>query len=335
LAFAAVQKNDTDNYQVEYTLKDVVATLCMVETPSAAITISTPDEPASKDEKEGLLETAPTMTLVHQKPLTSSIRATIKHLVSQGGRTARFRGFRFHAIWAFAITIVANSLDAVLPAFVPFRLAVISALAGAATANLHAAWTHKVVSMPSTTSFWQRVPARSTWKVLALPAAVYSAMPYISFYIAQLAFMTLFAGIDARDVRDYTGAEWTSLIFRIIAVVVIAVSCTLFLCLPAVVTMVRVEASILPEEEDTIVPFDRTFDGKVVSKVLGGTGTIGFIDAWKSFNWEARRRLLKLYVKIFFIMMGLSFLAIHVWAVVGFVALGPNLSKLIAQARHS
>ncbi|KAF2690079.1 hypothetical protein K458DRAFT_328219 [Lentithecium fluviatile CBS 122367] len=321
---------------VEYTLKDVVATLAMVETPSAAITISTPDEPASKDEKEGLLETAPTMTLVHQKPLTSSIRGTIKHLVSQGGRLARFRGFREKALWAFAMNVVANIANTFLPTFIPFRMVIVMAVAGAVTANLHAAWTHKIVSMPSATRFWQRIPARSQWKVLAFPAAVYAAMPYVSLYVAQGSIQLLRLNrLKPEDVREYNGAEWTSLIARFIAVIVIAFSCTLFLCLPAIVTMVRVEASILPEEEDTIVPFDRTFDGKVVSKVVGGTGSIGFLDAWKSFTWEARRRLLKLYVKVFFIIAGLAFILMHVWAVIGFVAMGPALGKAIAEARKN
>jgi hypothetical protein len=307
----------------------------MVETPSAAITISTPDEPASKDEKEGLLETAPTMTLVHQKPLTSSIRGTVKHLVSQGGRLARYRGYGFHAVWALAFTFAGNVFETVIPHFVPFRLVIVSALAGALTANFHAAWTHKVVSMPSTTGFWARVPARSHWKVLAFPAAVYAAMPYVSLYVAKGAVMLLrLDRIDREDVRDFNGAEWTSLIARFVAVVVIAVSCTLFLCLPAIVTMVRVEASILPEDEDTIVPFDRTFAGKVVPKVVGGTGAVSFLDAWRSFNWEARRRLLKLYVKIFFIMTGLVFVMLHVWAVVGFVTMGPTVSKAIAAAKN-
>lgn len=320
---------------VNYTLSDVVATLCMVETPSAAITISTPDEPASKDEKEGLLEASPAATLVRQKPLTSSIRATIKYLVSQGGHLARFRGFRYQMIWAFAYVMVRNMIKAAIPTFVPFSFVISSALAGALTANLHAAWLHKVVSMPSGTRYWQRVPARSNWKVLALPVAVHSTMPYVSIYVARGATQLLrLDRLNREDVTEYTGAEWTSLIARFIAFIVIAVSCTLFLCLPAAVTMVRVEASILPENEDTIVPFDRTFDGKVMPKAVGGTGSIGFLDAWRSFNWESRRRLLKLFFKTFFIMTGLTLILVHVWAVIGFVAMGPALGKVLAQAKH-
>lgn len=307
----------------------------MVETPSAAITISTPDETGSKDEKEGLLETSPTTTLVRQKPLTSSIRATIKHIVAHGGRLARFRGFRYHVVWAIAINTAAHILNSVIPAFFPFRLIIITAIAGALTANFHAAWTHKVVSMPNSTSFWQRVPSRAHWKALALPAAVYSAMPYVSLYIVQgVAQLLGVSDVANTDPRDLSRAEAISLFARAFATLVIGIVCTLFLCIPAIVTLVRVEASILPEEDDTIVPFDRTFDGKVVPKVVGGTGCIGFLDAWRSFNWEARRRLLKLYVKIFFVMTSLALFLVHAWALIGFLAVGPQLGKVLAKASH-
>lgn len=321
---------------VEYTLKDVVATLCMVETPSATITVSTPAEPASREEKEGLLETAPTTTLVHAKPLTSSIRGTIAHIVAHGGRLARFRGFRYHVIWAIAFSAAANLAVWLIPHFVPGRVIFVTAAAGALTANLHAAWTHKVVSMPSTTSFWQRVPSRANWKALALPAAVYNAMPYVSLYIVQ-GVTQLFGLTDLseRDPREMSGSEAASIIARAIAILVIGVACTLFLCLPAVVTMVRVEASLLPEEEDSIVPFDRTFAGKVVPKVLGGTGCIGFLDAWRSFGWEARKRLIKLYVKIFCIIAGLMLVLVHVWVLLGVVTVGSQFGKVLAKASHN
>ena len=77
---------------MQYTLTNVLPMLAMVETPAAAITVSHHDEPASKDEKEGLLETGTTVTLVHQKPITSSIRGTIRHLVAEGGKF-RLRGY--------------------------------------------------------------------------------------------------------------------------------------------------------------------------------------------------------------------------------------------------
>ncbi|KAF2642744.1 hypothetical protein P280DRAFT_468059 [Massarina eburnea CBS 473.64] len=318
---------------VEYTLKDLIATLAMIETPSAAITVSTPDEPASKDEKEGLLETAPTITLVHQKPITSSIRATMRHLKSQAGRMARLRGFRIHALYAFAFSSVLNMLNAAVPMRFPLRMVIISALGGAVCAPIHAAWTNKVVSTPSATTFWQRIPSRSSWKVLALPAAVNAAMPYFALFVAH-ASACLLGLHKVKDVSGYTSTQWTFLILRVVAVIAISITCSLFLCLPAIVTLVRTEASILPEDQDTIVPFDRSFDGKVVPKILGGTGAIKFLDAWRSFNWEARRRLLKHYVKSFLVVFGMIFVVAHILAFELFVVMGPQLGKLLAEAKH-
>ncbi|OAL53869.1 hypothetical protein IQ07DRAFT_532405 [Pyrenochaeta sp. DS3sAY3a] len=320
---------------VSYTLKEVVTTLCMVETPVAAITISpSTHEAGDKEEKETLLETGPTITLVHQKPITSSIRGTIKHVVAHAGRYARFRGLKIHFLYAFLFSFISQIFAVLIPTLRPSPV-VVAALTGAALANIHAAWTHKVVSMPNDQSFCKRVPSKKYWKTLAVPAAISTAMPYVSLYIV-CAFGMLMGlhKLEQENVREYSGAQWTSLIVRFVAVFVIGIFCTLFLCLPAIVTLIRIEASILPEDQDFIVPFDRTFGGKVVSTVLGGTGVIGFFDAWRSFTWEARRRLIKLYVKVFFILAGLVFVIAHVLAFEVFAVMGPAVGKLLAQAKH-
>lgn len=307
----------------------------MVETPVAAITISpSTHEAGDKEEKENLLETGPTITLVHQKPITSSIRGTIKHVVAHAGRYARFRGLKIHFLYAFLFSFVSQIFSAVVPRFGPSPV-VVAALTGAALANIHAAWTHKVVSMPNDQSFCKRVPSKKHWKTLAVPAAIETAMPYVSLYIVCAVGMLMgLHKLEHENIREYNGAQWTSLIVRIIAVFVIGIFCTLFLCLPAIVTLIRIEASILPEDQDFIVPFDRTFGGKVVSTVLGGTGVIGFLDAWRSFTWEARRRLIKLYVKVFFILAGLVFVIAHVLAFEVFAVMGPAVGKFLAQAKH-
>jgi hypothetical protein len=320
---------------VSYMLKEVITTLCMVESPVAAITVSpSTHESGKKEEREGLLETGPTITLVHQKPITSNIRATIKHLVANAGRWARFRGFRIHFLYAMSFGIVSEIIAAIVPR-IPGQVILIAGLSGALLANLHASWTHKVVSMPSQKSLWQRIPAKSSWKTLALPAAIRSAMPYVSLYLTcGVAMLLGLHKLDQENVREYSGAQWASLIVRMITLFVFAISCTFFLCLPAIVTLIRIEASILPEDEDTIVPFDRTFGGKVVSKLLGGTGVISFLDAWRSFNWEARRRLIKLYIKIFFILAGMFFIFTHVLVFEIFVVMGPAVGKFLAQLKQ-
>ena len=320
-------------------LKEVVATLCMVETPHAAITISPSEEPASKGEKETLLETGPTITLVRQKPITSSIRGTVKHLVAHAGKWARFRGFKIHALYSLAFSLAIQFFSGFFTSLffggLPGQAIIVSGLAGAAVANLHAAWTHKVVSMPSEATFWQRVPSKSSWKALAPAAAISAAMPYISLYLtAGVAILLGLHKVNPENLDQYTSRQLACLAVRGLATVVFAIFTSLFLCIPATVTQVRIEASLLPEEQDSIVPFDRTFGGKVVGQLLGGTGRIGFLDAWRSFNWEARRRLIKLYVKIGAIMAFAIFVVVHVLAFEVFGVMGPALGDYLAKALH-
>lgn len=319
---------------IEYTLKNVVATLAMVETPSAAITVSPSDESAPTDVKEGLIESGPTITLVRQKPITSSIRGTIRHLVAEAGRFSRWRGFKSLALYSLCFWLVSNIFNTIVPLVIPGRLILITGATGALLANLHAAWTHKVISMPHDKKFWSRIPSRASWKVLAFPAAVEASAKYASIYVAQ-GFVILFRlnRLSSEDYPSYAGKDWTSLFARMIAVFVIVLTCSLFIVLPAHVTLIRVEGSILPEDQETIVPFDRTFAGKVVPKILGGTGSIGFLDAWKSFNWEARGRIIKLYVKFFLIVTAIFIAFTHIMAFEIWAILGSKLPEILDQIK--
>jgi uncharacterized membrane protein (Fun14 family) len=316
-------------------LKEVVTTLCMVETPHAAITVSpSASESADKDEKEGLLEAGPTITLVHQKPITSSIRATVNHVVANAGFFGRFRGFRLHAVYSFAFVLAAEFFGAALPR-VPGHPILVSALSGAVLANLHAVWTHKVVSMPNTKSFWQRLPAKGNWTTLALPAAISASMPYFSVYLT-IGFGALLGlhEVDAEKFASYSAGQLACLAMRVVGVAIFALFCSLFLCLPAIVTLTRIEASILPEDDDTMVPFDRSFDGKVVSQMHGGSGKVGFLDAWRSFNWEARRRLIKLFIKVSLILVGAFFFVAHILAFEVFAFMGDDLGRMMSHMSH-
>lgn len=82
-------------------------------------------------------------------------------------------------------------------------------------------------------------------------------------------------------------------------VVLVGFLTTVLVAVPATVTLKRVQASLLAEEEETVVPFDRTFGGRVLPEVVsGGPSAVGILDAWRTFDWSARFRLVKLYTKI-------------------------------------
>ena len=109
----------------------------------------------------------------------------------------------------------------------------------------------------------------------------------------------------------------------------------IFLCLfvaitiPALVTMVRVAASMLPEEDETIVEFDRTFQGRTTPEILGGQNKIGITEAWKSFPRASRVRLLKLMAKVAAISAAAWLVFVMVMVAETHLLLGDNVGQFM------
>lgn len=62
---------------------------------------------------------------------------------------------------------------------------------------------------------------------------------------------------------------------------------------------------MLPEEDESIVPFDRSFGGKVVPAILGGSGRLSIADAWRTFDRAGRARYFKVIGKVLLMQFGL------------------------------
>ncbi|KAF2141409.1 uncharacterized protein K452DRAFT_251343, partial [Aplosporella prunicola CBS 121167] len=324
---------------IQYTLRHVITTLCMIETPAAAVTISVSDEldaTLSKGEKEdeALLEGQPAITIVNPKPITSKIRNTLRHLTAHAGFASRWRGLPYGMVYSIASAFLSNWTYMLLPEF-PGKLVLISVGTSVLCARLHMMWTHATIAMPSNKHFKDRASVKA-FKQLALPAAVYEGVQLLVMYLAaglaefiQADFEVLGAQIE-RD--DSTETASTLMIYaKVAGAILLLLGAGLFVILPAHVQLVRVEASLLPEDEETIVPFDRSFGGKAVPKVLGGSGAIGFLDAWRSFDREARLRLIKLYLKIFLVSATFVLLAVHVIALEAWVLASPALDAFTTQ----
>ncbi len=103
---------------------------------------------------------------------------------------------------------------------------------------------------------------------------------------------------------------------------------TVLLWIPASVVLTRVQASLLPDTEETIVPFDRSFGGKIVPEIVGGSGAIGIIDAWKTFDRSSWIRLLKAYVKVFAMQFAVSVFFSIVLVLQLLLVVGKDFSKL-------
>ncbi|GKT56716.1 hypothetical protein ColTof4_08740 [Colletotrichum tofieldiae] len=94
------------------------------------------------------------------------------------------------------------------------------------------------------------------------------------------------------------------------AVIALAVSYGTYLVLvvPTQIVLFRIQASMLPEHDKSIVPFRRTFRRFVEPKCIGGTGYLSMGDAWRSFSRRSWRRLATLYTKVSIINAAIYFL---------------------------
>jgi hypothetical protein len=69
------------------------------------------------------------------------------------------------------------------------------------------------------------------------------------------------------------------------------------------VAVVRIQASLLPEDEEPIVPLDRSFgtsgsNGLRPGLLAEARGPLSLKEAWRSLTWVEMRRIAKIFTKM-------------------------------------
>lgn len=292
----------------------------MIESPTAtAFTVDSNDtfeevdapllSEEQKSEKMKPVETD--LFLVKQKPITAKMFTAVKHLKAQGGRLAAFRGLHvmviYHVVHSLIVLLFTSGTEN------PIIRSCVAVVTTIAMCRLHMTWTHIIISAPSTKRWWRRFPSVKAGKNIIIPTAIYAVVVEAAVYIPRVLFLTV--NDQLRNPGAYGNNPNTvqkMALIELIGVFLIAIGTVILVVVPAEVTLKRVQASMLPEEEDSIVPFDRTFAGKKKPEILGGSGAVGILDAWKTFDRSARIRLIKLYAKIWAIQLATSFMFIFV-----------------------
>ncbi|KAL8695991.1 MAG: hypothetical protein Q9224_003027 [Gallowayella concinna] len=286
----------------------------MIETPTATAFKVDPaesdeaDAPLLSVDEKNPIPTEPELFYVKTKPITSKIRTTIRHIVAEAGPWARFRGLQVALAYHFVHHILLQALTMVFG-----RSIIMQSFAGVVTAiilcRLQMLWTHVVISTPSEKKWYRRFPTIESGRKIIFPTAIWAIAEQATIYIP----VTLFLIFDLEgyfsnpnSFNDLSAMQQKSVMLASLAVMMSGVATAVLVVFPASVTLKRVQASLLPEENDSIVPFDRTFGGKVQSEVVGGNGVVSMLDAWKTFDWAARFRLVKLYAKVFAIQASTS-----------------------------
>ncbi|KAI9762897.1 MAG: hypothetical protein M1840_001130 [Geoglossum simile] len=292
---------------VSYVYGQVIATLAAVEDPSATAYII---DAGSDNPKEPLLEKTgvdhraePELHLVRNRPITSSFRTTLHYLRAQDGWTGPFRGAAVHFVYCVVVAFVIGLLS-----WLPSPFTIIAVLL---CARLDLAWNNIVISKDSPKCWYRRMPTLKSWLKVLPATAVYAVADKLAIALpAQLARMNGLQRLTDNIGKIPADGEQIRAVMHTIcrsgfAVFLVSVAINVLILIPARVTLTRVQASLLPEDEEVIVPFDRSFGGKVVPESLGGHGVVGILDAWKSFGYSSRIRLLKVYVKVWAIQIAL------------------------------
>ncbi|OAX82504.1 hypothetical protein ACJ72_03141 [Emergomyces africanus] len=293
-------------FSIQYTYGTVVAALAVVEDPHPE-TFEPAKAPDSSNKTSNVVG-SDEVPFKQSTPITRSLRSTILHLHAHAGPWSHFRGLGMYLCLGICRSFLIQlfTVSQASPSMNPMNSLGLVAV-DVVTATLELTWVHIVISEPSAKSLWRRVPGYSSWVKIAPAVALRSAASQLTFILpAQLGFGITASRIEAGN--PFSGPDYNprTEIVRAIAVLALTMCLTVLIELPATVTMIRVAASILPEGEDTIVPFDRSFGGKVGPALLGGSGKVSLLDAWKTFTWPSRIRLVKVLVKTFGLLIAVT-----------------------------
>ncbi|KAE8330434.1 hypothetical protein BDV39DRAFT_32499 [Aspergillus sergii] len=280
-------------FSIEYTYGMVVAALAAVEetNPDIYIRVKTDSNP---DKNVDAAE--PEADILRPQPITNNLRTTIKHLRSRAGFWSRFRGFGLFFTYSLAEGFLFSILPLSMTNFAGQLVA--RMIIGMALANLELTWVHIVISEPSPKRFYQRIPGFKSWLRIAPVVAFEQGAVCAAFYIPLL--ITGAAGaLSGLVVDPNANLPPAELVSRAATAIAIPSLLAGLVAIPARAVTIRVAASMLPKEDEAIIPFDRSFGGKVVPATLGGSGKLSIKDAWATFDGPARIRYLKVIGKAF------------------------------------
>ncbi|KAK3991344.1 hypothetical protein QBC44DRAFT_323465, partial [Cladorrhinum sp. PSN332] len=233
---------------------------------------------------------SPATTWSSPVPVTSSLRKTHRSLTSLSGWTSLYRGLGYNLISHLIIGLASSPFYKLLGPQIAHLISLLL------FTNLRTAWVHIVITPPSTQRWWKRIPSyKRTLVATYIPilcfwAALHSsiALPYIMAGLVGL------SGVDGSKGQKLSGAKEVILSLLGIAAWLMSVG----IVVPAETALLRVQASLLPEDEDTIIPFDRSFGGRVVPAVVSGKGFPGVRAALSTVSWPSWRRIVLQQIKI-------------------------------------
>jgi hypothetical protein len=329
---------------LEYSIRIVATHLAIAEATEDAGRIALSSEPDAPLDKAPLLdefkgEEGQKLPVVEvafpTQPITRKLRTTFRHLNTIGGFRSRFRGLRFAAFYALAISCFApifRVMFGMMPG--PIGLLAGRIIPAVLCCNLHAAWTHATVAAPSDKPFFKRFLPGTVARALVLPTL------RLQFALVATHVITVVTGRYASEMlRDKSISPWISVNLAILPIALGLVS-GFFVILPAYIALIRTEASLLPEDMDAVVPFDRTFGGRFgaqedAPKRCAFVKNFTLRGAYMTFGRDTYNRVVKMQIKFTVLTVAVTAFFAVVAAVEIFCIAGgeQNIREFIAFAK--
>ncbi|KAL6801261.1 hypothetical protein GGI42DRAFT_360764 [Trichoderma sp. SZMC 28013] len=278
---------------------------------------------AITQDEEPIRHDSPNLDDVTKKPSpvsplrtnTSSPSAIYRLLVNNGGILANFRGLTLSLLqW-----VITTSLLGYYGRFLGFKYHIVARMfRSLLMVQFSTLWLHLVIAPTTNRSFWNRVPPftrtlQATWRATILHwAAVEFTGRFPSMVASRMGIdwpsPFLFGPDNTYSFRLDMAAGDAVFYFKCAAVIFVSVVSSVFFVVPSQVVLMRIQASLLPVEDGTIVPFDRSFKGRVQPARTNGRDYATISDAWRSFSWDNWRGLITLSFKIIFLSLSLILL---------------------------
>ncbi|KAK6503682.1 hypothetical protein TWF481_008685 [Arthrobotrys musiformis] len=224
---------------------------------------------------------------MNAKYITSSFRNTILYLRHEAGFWSAWRGFSVNIVYSVAASCVNGIFLSMFP--FPFGRYISGVLVMLAVSPLSLVHTHIIIAPPTKETWFgrlSRLPFRSI--LHTLPAAFLVAITGQATYAFPDIMVKAFVPSRAFDDPPPQGDNpYQSMLtpLQCLAIYSVFLASHVFLFIPSMIILYRVQASVYASTEEAIIPFERL-------------GPQSILQAWRSYTWEGKKRLIRLYARV-------------------------------------
>ncbi|CAG9974295.1 unnamed protein product [Clonostachys byssicola] len=224
-------------------------------------------------------------------PVSTSLRSLTRLLYSSRRCFPFCRGYG----WFFLFGVV-KSLALGVCVKSPLLGFLAQILLPLAATHFHALWVHSVLSTSSRTNGLQgrAMEAGRLFRTAGPAMALYLTSEAVVQRIVLQYYKAV--GMKWEDFFPVMGHFHKSFLFWMLLAFL-----TFVIVVPAYVVLVRAEASLLPSDEQTLVPLDPALEG------ISGEGVMALVGAWRSLTRPRIVNVAFLYVRMFIITVPVTF----------------------------